>query len=75
MPDAKPAARPVKTHALCYVGEGRYIAGVPTRDLDDTDLERVAPGHTPESLIASGLYRAAPAKAADTTSAVTRKES
>lgn len=45
-----------KKQGLRYVGDGRWLPGVPARDLDERDLERVTQKRTVEELIASGLY-------------------
>lgn len=48
--------RPVgASHALCYVGNGRWIRGVPARDLNPSEAARF----NAEALLASGLYRTA----------------
>lgn len=39
---------------LKYVGNGRYIAGIPARDLEDSEIE--GRGINRESLLSSGLY-------------------
>lgn len=50
----KRAAR-AASHALRYVGEGRYLGGIPARDLSPDEAARF----DEDALVASGLYRVA----------------
>ena len=45
-----------KAHALHYVGDGRFLIGVPARDLMAAEVERLGGS---QALLASGLYRTA----------------
>ena len=47
--------------ALTYIGAGRWLPGIPSRDLDDADV--AALGIVEADLIAGGLYTAAAAPA------------
>jgi len=48
------------SHALRYVGDGRWIRGVPARDLEPDE----AAAFDADALVASGLYRTAEGRAA-----------
>lgn len=45
-----------KAQALKYVGDGVWIRGIPARDLDADEVERLS--LKSDELIASGLYEA-----------------
>jgi hypothetical protein len=50
---------------LRYVGDGRFIRGVPDRDLTDDDLKVLPVGLSPKVLVATGLYAESAHKADD----------
>lgn len=60
-------ARAAGAVALRYVGDGAFIRGIPTTDLDADTIARL--GVDSAALIRSGLYEAARPSAADEPSA------
>ena len=57
---SKSKARHRASNALRYVGDGRWIRGVPARDLTADEAARF----DTDALMASGLYRTAEGRAA-----------
>lgn len=66
-----------QTGSLTYSGDGRFINGIPARDLDAADIEALASRSVTSAdalrseLIASGIYEAAPAEPATVTEVAT----
>ena len=59
---SKSKARGRASKALRYVGDGRWIRGVPARDLEPDEVARF----DSDALVASGLYRTAEGRSVPT---------